>query len=134
MLGVGLELAAARSNGNSMPDRGQYILQRAARRRVIQNFIGGNERQPVTPPPLAQARFSGSFFFALVAREQAVKAVAESVAQIADNSCRFALPDRRALLATPERNHSLRVAIDFVPGDGALPFLRTQSTLGDQAA
>ena len=64
-----------------MANRRQDILQAPARRIVVKHFVGRDQWNAEAPRPLAQTRFLRDFLLTAMARDHAVKPIAESVAQ-----------------------------------------------------
>ena len=80
MLGIRLELVATGCQGQPITYSRQYILNRTARRRVIENLGGGDERKPVTLRPLAQPRLLRHFVFAAMAGQHAIEPIVKGIA------------------------------------------------------
>ena len=68
-----------------MANRRQHILQTAPRRIVIKHFVGRDQGNTEAPRALAQAHFLRDFLLAPMARDHAVKPIAESIAQVSGN-------------------------------------------------
>jgi hypothetical protein len=97
-------------------DAGHHVLQRTARRVVIQHFRGRDDRQAVTTGAASQPLFFGQFRIAAMARHHGVKAIAERVVQRAGNGLGVRIADQQTGITTPECEQAGRMQTDFVPG------------------
>src|SRR5713226_6801540 len=134
MLRIRFEPATARRYGNAMTYSRQYVLKRTAGGDMIKNFVGRHERKAIPFRPLPQPFFLRDFFFPPVARNHAVNAIGERVSHLTGNFIELAFTHDQTSIAAPERQKSRRMAAHFVPTDGALPFFRAQSPLGQEPA
>jgi hypothetical protein len=92
--------------GQAVTNSSQYILNRPARWRVIENLGGGDERKAITLRPLAQPRLLRHFVFAPMAGHHAIEPIAKSIAEIACDAVGLDLTHHQTLVATPECNQS----------------------------
>src|SRR5581483_2328341 len=108
VLGVRLEAAAGGVDGDAFADAGEHVLQWAARGRVVEHLVGGDDRDAGAARAVAQARFGVDLLGAAVARGQRVQAIAERGAQLVERP-----------RAEPQRGEAGRALGDLAPRDPA---------------
>jgi hypothetical protein len=117
-----------------MADRGQYILKRSTRGRMVEDFAAGGEWNRPTRGTLTKTPLVLDLLFPAMTREKAIKPIAERIAQTRRYCIRLIGSDGRAPSAAPEHDQAGRMTADLVPGDGARAFFGTKPSLAQNAA
>src|SRR5437870_5116196 len=86
MLGIRSELVAAGSQGKAVTNGRQYVLDRSACWRVVENLSGCDKRKSITLRTLTQSCFLNHFMFAPMARHHAIEPIGKRFMEIAGNT------------------------------------------------